>query len=92
MKSTLVPQMVDVGARRLGYFHNAGYFELDGDDFDGVFQRRDATPIPPSCRPTSRSSGSTGCSTTTPALVGARGRAHPRAPRHVDRRATRSPR
>ncbi len=39
VKSTVVPQMIDIGGRRLGYFHNAGYFELDGDDFDGVFQR-----------------------------------------------------
>jgi hypothetical protein len=36
-KSTIVPQMVDLEGRHLGYFHNAGYFELDGDDFDGVF-------------------------------------------------------
>jgi hypothetical protein len=38
VKSTIVPQMVDVGGRHLGYFHNAGYFELGGDDFDGVFR------------------------------------------------------
>lgn len=37
VKSTIVPQMLDLEARRLGYFHNAGYFELEGDDFDGVF-------------------------------------------------------
>ena len=50
VKSTVVPQMVDVEGRRLGYFHNAGYFELDGDDFDGVFQRgshADPTKLPP---------------------------------------------
>lgn len=50
VKSTLVPQMVDVEARRLGYFHNAGYFELEGDDFDGVFQRgshADPAKLPP---------------------------------------------
>ena len=35
-KTTVMAQMVDVEARRLGYFHNAGYFELDGDDFDGL--------------------------------------------------------
>jgi hypothetical protein len=29
--------MLDRGGRRLGYFHNAGYFELEGDDFDGIF-------------------------------------------------------
>ena len=27
-----------VEERRLGYFHNAGYYELDGDDFAGVFR------------------------------------------------------
>jgi len=29
-------QMLDRDRHRLGYFHNAGYFELDGSDFDGV--------------------------------------------------------
>lgn len=38
VKSTIVPNLVDVEARRLGYFHNAGYFELEGEDFDGVFR------------------------------------------------------
>jgi Domain of unknown function (DUF1839) len=38
VKSTIVPQMLDRDGRRLGYFHNAGYFELDGDDFDGLFR------------------------------------------------------
>jgi hypothetical protein len=38
VKSTIVPQMIDRDERRLGYFHNAGYFELAGDDFDGVFR------------------------------------------------------
>lgn len=38
VKSTIVPQLVDRDARRLGYFHNAGYFEVTGDDFDGVFR------------------------------------------------------
>jgi hypothetical protein len=50
VKSTVVPQMVDLGERRLGYFHNAGYFELDGEDFDGVFQRgryADPAKLPP---------------------------------------------
>lgn len=39
VKSTIVPNAVDVAGRFLGYFHNAGYFELHGDDFDGVFHR-----------------------------------------------------
>ncbi len=50
VKSTIVPQMVDRRHRHLGYFHNAGYFELEGDDFDGVFRlgaRSDAPGLPP---------------------------------------------
>ncbi len=49
-KSTIVPNLVDLDARRLGYFHNAGYFELDGDDFDGVFRlgpHADREALPP---------------------------------------------
>ncbi|MGH9017789.1 MAG: DUF1839 family protein [Acidimicrobiales bacterium] len=38
-KTGVVVQMVDRDERRLGYFHNAGYFELQGDDFDGIFHR-----------------------------------------------------
>jgi len=41
VKTGVVMQMLDRGARRLGYFHNAGYFELDGDDFDGIFSLPD---------------------------------------------------
>ncbi len=45
-KSAMVPNSVDRHGRRLGYFHNAGYFELEGDDFDGVFRiGRYADPI-----------------------------------------------
>jgi hypothetical protein len=35
-KTTIVVAAVDAAARRLGYFHNAGYFELAGEDFDGA--------------------------------------------------------
>jgi hypothetical protein len=41
VKTTIVPQAIDVEARALGYFHNAGYYELCGDDFDGVFRLGD---------------------------------------------------
>ena len=44
VKTTIVPNLLDVDGRRLGYFHNAGYFELDGDDFDGVLLDRDLPP------------------------------------------------
>jgi hypothetical protein len=37
-KTTIVIQDIDVEARRLGYFHNAGYYALDGDDFAGLFR------------------------------------------------------
>ncbi|HXI59332.1 MAG TPA: DUF1839 family protein [Polyangia bacterium] len=37
-KTTIVIQDIDVPARRLGYFHNAGYYALDGDDFAGLFR------------------------------------------------------
>jgi hypothetical protein len=37
-KTTVVPVRLDRGTRTLTYFHNAGYFELAGDDFDGVFR------------------------------------------------------
>ncbi len=50
VKSTIVPNAIDTGARTLGYFHNAGYFELAGDDFDGVFRlgaHADPTALPP---------------------------------------------
>jgi hypothetical protein len=50
VKSTIVPQMLDRTGRRLGYFHNAGYFELEGDDFDGVFRlgaHADPDALPP---------------------------------------------
>ena len=49
-KTTIAAQMVDVEGRRLGYFHNAGYFELEGDDFDGIL-RVGAHEDPPSVLP-----------------------------------------
>ena len=50
VKSTIVPGALDVEGRRLGYFHNAGYFELEGEDFDGTFRRgvhADSLELPP---------------------------------------------
>ncbi len=35
-KTTIAAQMIDPELRRLGYFHNAGYHELGGDDYDGA--------------------------------------------------------
>lgn len=37
-KTTIILADVDVEARRLGYFHNASYHALEGDDFDRTFR------------------------------------------------------
>jgi len=44
-KSTIVLNEIDLENRRLGYFHNAGYFHLEGEDFVRTF-RIDAPPEP----------------------------------------------
>lgn len=44
-KTTIVLASLDIQARQLGYFHNAGYFELSGEDFTQLF-RLDAAPDP----------------------------------------------
>ena len=49
VKSTIVLADLDEEAKRLGYFHNAGYFELEGEDFDRLFRvgvPRDPTFLP----------------------------------------------
>lgn len=42
-KTTIVPNLVDREGRVMGYFHNRGYFELTGADFDGIFN---LAPVP----------------------------------------------
>lgn len=37
-KTTIVFNDIDVEAKRLGYFHNAGYFTLQGEDFVKTFR------------------------------------------------------
>lgn len=37
-KTTIVLNDIDVEAQRLGYFHNAGYFTLEGEDFVKTFR------------------------------------------------------
>ncbi len=37
-KSTIVLNDLDVVAKKLGYWHNAGYFTLEGEDFDKTFR------------------------------------------------------
>lgn len=49
-KTTIVPQSLDLDSAILGYFHNAGYFELAGDDFAGIFRlgaHADVDALPP---------------------------------------------
>lgn len=41
VKTTIVPTRVDRQNRLMWYLHNAGLFELSGDDFDGVFNLGD---------------------------------------------------
>ncbi len=45
VKSTVAVVAIDVPARRLGYFHNQGYYHLEGADFARVF-RLDGPPDP----------------------------------------------
>ena len=51
VKTSVAVNLLDVEQKRLGYFHNAGYYELAGADFDGVFRldksRFDASHLPP---------------------------------------------
>lgn len=44
-KTTIVINDLDVDAKALGYFHNAGYYRLEGEDFVKTF-RLDAAPDP----------------------------------------------
>lgn len=44
-KTTILMADLDVARERLGYFHNAGYYELSGEDFRRLF-RLDAAPDP----------------------------------------------
>lgn len=43
-KSTVVPVAIDTERRTMTYFHNAGLFELAGEDFDGVFSEHTLVP------------------------------------------------
>ncbi len=38
-KTTVGITSIDVAARRMTYFHNAGFFQLSGADFDGLFSQ-----------------------------------------------------
>ncbi|GMB80766.1 DUF1839 family protein [Shinella zoogloeoides] len=40
-KTTVAINRLDLAAKRLDYFHNAGFFRLEGEDFDGLFHLDD---------------------------------------------------
>jgi hypothetical protein len=40
-KTTVAINRLDVASRSIDYFHNAGFFRLEGDDFDGLFHMND---------------------------------------------------
>lgn len=47
-KTTIGVNALDRAARRIGYFHNAGYYELGGEDYDAIFPTmRDGLPLYP---------------------------------------------
>jgi len=51
-KTTIAVNGLDQTRKTLEYFHNSGYFELHGDDFDGVFRSTDSVEegfLPPYC-------------------------------------------
>jgi hypothetical protein len=41
IKTTVGVQEIDLERRRLGYFHNSGYYVAEGDDFAGLFRLED---------------------------------------------------
>lgn len=47
-KTTVLAASIDTDRRRLGYLHNAGYYELDGEDFDALLPEHPAADqMPP---------------------------------------------
>lgn len=50
VKTTVAVNEIDIAARHLGYFHNQGYFQLNGEDFTDIFRLRgapDPAMLPP---------------------------------------------
>ena len=45
-KTTIGVNVLDSANRRLDYFHNAGYFRLDGEDFDALFRPAQDNGLP----------------------------------------------
>lgn len=49
-KTAIGIQEIDREAERLGYFHNGGYYALEGEDYRGQFRFGETTPsLPPYC-------------------------------------------
>jgi hypothetical protein len=46
VKTSIAIQALDSDDRRLGYFHNAGYYELEDEDFAGVFRLEGHLTVP----------------------------------------------
>lgn len=46
-KTTVAINRLDFAGKRIEYFHNGGYFQLQGEDFDGLFQLHLADEAPP---------------------------------------------
>jgi hypothetical protein len=44
VKTTVAAVAIDVAGKRLGYFHNQGYYELSGDDFASILQPQTLPP------------------------------------------------
>ena len=38
LKTTVAPDMIDQAGERMRYFHNAGFYELEGEDYRGAFR------------------------------------------------------
>jgi hypothetical protein len=49
VKTTVIPEAIDLGEGRLRYFHNGSLYELDGADYRGIFRLDRADPwiLPP---------------------------------------------
>ena len=49
VKTTIVANSVDTAAQTMEYFHNSGYYRLDGEDFRGIFGLDGVAPevLPP---------------------------------------------
>lgn len=45
-KTTVGINRLDAAAKRMDYFHNGGYFALEGADFDGIFQTSTSKDAP----------------------------------------------